>query len=123
MNKTENNNVLKPTLHEEFLKLRFPDGKFPTHLNHNNDTPVHDTMKTNSNNLGGGKMSDFIKRDEFENFKTHLDSKFDRLIDKVDENRRELKDDIKHQTTVTISVISAVITVIGVLVPVILHFI
>lgn len=119
MNKTENNNALKPTLHEEFLKLRFPDGKFPTHLNHNNDTPVHDTMKTNSNNLGGGKMSDFIKRDEFENFKTHLDSKFDRLIDKVDEN----KDDIKHQTTVTISVISAVITVIGVLVPVILHFI
>lgn len=49
MNKTENNNALKPTLHEEFLKLRFPDGKFPTHLNHNNDTPVHDTMKTNSN--------------------------------------------------------------------------
>lgn len=42
-----------------------------------------------------------------------MDSKFDRLIDKVDENRRELKDDMKHQTTITISVIGAITTVIG----------
>ena len=84
---------------------------------------AHDTMESRTNGSGGGNMNDFIKRDEFENFKTHLDSRFDRLIDKVDENRRELKEDMKHQTTVTISVISAIITVIGVLVPVILHFI
>lgn len=84
---------------------------------------AHDTMESRTNDSGGGNMNDFIKRDEFENFKTHLDSKFDRLIDKVDENRRELKEDMKHQTTVTISVISAIITVIGVLVPVILRFI
>lgn len=84
---------------------------------------AHGTMESRINDSGGGNMNDFIKRDEFENFKTHLDSKFDRLIDKVDENRRELKEDMKHQTTVTISVISAIITVIGVLVPVILHFI
>ncbi|UXS37838.1 hypothetical protein MUA34_05430 [Staphylococcus delphini] len=83
----------------------------------------YDKIRPKGNNSGGDNMSDFIKRDEFENFKTHLDNKFDRLIDKVDENRRELKEDMKHQTMVTISVISAIITVVGVLVPVILHFI
>lgn len=83
----------------------------------------HDTMESRTNDSGGGNMNDLIKRDEFENFKTHLDSKFDRLIDKVDENRRELKDDMKHQTTVTISVIGAITTVVGVIVPIILHFI
>lgn len=99
--------------------------EYKEHLNEFKKTipDAHDTMKSRTNNSGGDNMSDFIKRDEFENFKTHLDSKFDRLIDKVDENRRELKDDMKHQTTVTISVISAIITVVGVLVPVILHFI
>ncbi|WP_353419271.1 hypothetical protein PYH66_13695 (plasmid) [Staphylococcus delphini] len=88
-----------------------------------NKTVEYDKIKPKGNNSGGNNMNDFIKRDEFENFKTHLDSKFDRLIDKLDENRRELKDDMKHQTMVTISVISAIITVVGVLVPVILHFI
>ncbi|WP_245392958.1 hypothetical protein [Staphylococcus coagulans] len=84
---------------------------------------AHNIMESRRSDSGGGNMSDFIKRDEFENFKTNLDSKFDRLIDKVDENRRELKDDMKHQTTVTISVIGAITTVIGVVVPIILHFI
>ncbi|MDT0722574.1 hypothetical protein [Staphylococcus haemolyticus] len=84
---------------------------------------ARDIMESRTSDSGGGNMNNFIKRDEFENFKTHLDSKFDRLIDKVDENRRELKDDMKHQTTVTISVIGAITTVIGVIVPIILHFI
>lgn len=104
---------LKPFSGDKTLYKLIPD----------NENDKHGNIKPKGNYSGGGKMSDFIKRDEFENFKTHLDSKFDRLIDKVDENRRELKDDMKHQTTVTISVISAVITVIGVLVPIILHFI
>lgn len=99
--------------------------EYKEHLNEFKKTipDARDTMESRTNDSGGGNMNDFIKRDEFENFKTHLDSRFDRLIDKVDENRRELKEDMKHQTTVTISVISAIITVIGVLVPVILHFI
>lgn len=104
---------LKPISGDKTLYQIIPDNK----------KERRDKIKLKDNHSGGGIMNDFIKRDEFENFKTHLDSKFDRLIDKVDENRRELKEDMKHQTTVTISVISAIITVIGVLVPVILHFI
>ncbi|WP_239991132.1 hypothetical protein [Staphylococcus chromogenes] len=104
---------LKPIKGDKTLYQLIPDNK----------KEKRDKMKLKENDSGGGNMNDFIKRDEFENFKTHLDSKFDRLIDKVDENRRELKDDMKHQTTVTISVIGAITTVIGVVVPIILHFI
>ncbi|EGQ0356634.1 hypothetical protein [Staphylococcus pseudintermedius] len=114
---------LSPTSHEEFLKRRFPNRDFPVNFETETEEQEDDIMESRTGDSGGGNMSDFIKKDEFENFKTHLDSKFDRLIDKVDENRRELKGDMKHQTTVTISVISAIVTVIGVLVPVILHFI
>ena len=87
---------------EEFLKLL--ESKLQTHQ-------------------GVDKMKQTVYREELDRFKEHIDSKFDRIIDKVDENRRELKEDMKHQTMVTISVISAIITVVGVLVPVILHFI
>lgn len=104
---------LKPISGDKTLYQLIPDNKIER----------RDKINLKDNNSGGGNMSDFIKRDEFENFKTHLDSKFDRLIDKVDENRRELKDDMKHQTIVTISVIGAITTVIGILVPIILHFI
>lgn len=85
--------------------------------------PKNDIIEANKNVYGGASMNDYIKRDEFENFKNHLDNKFDRLMDKIDENRRELKDDMKHQTTITISVIGAITAIIGILVPVILHFI
>ena len=45
--------------------------------------------------LGGSKlMSEHVKIEEYENSKNHLDTKFDRIIDKSDENRREIKDDI-----------------------------
>ncbi|WP_225307309.1 hypothetical protein [Staphylococcus lugdunensis] len=84
MNKTEKNNALKPTLHEDFLKLRFPDGKFPANLNHNNHTPVHGTMKANNNSLGGVQMDNkYITKDVFEQFEKRIDDKLDSLPDRM----------------------------------------
>lgn len=89
MTKTENNDTLEPTLHEDFLKLRFPDGKFPAHLNHNKDTSVHGTMKANTNSLGGVQMDNkYITKEVFEQFEKRIDDKLDalpdRMADKID---------------------------------------
>ncbi|WP_210124027.1 hypothetical protein [Staphylococcus sp. GDY8P95P] len=85
--------------------------------------------------LGGRKqMSEHVKRDEYENFKNHLDSKFDRIIDKLDENRREIKDDITTSRQEikddinefknrTLTVFGLAVAVIGIAVPVVLHFV
>ncbi|MEX6128589.1 hypothetical protein [Staphylococcus saprophyticus] len=85
--------------------------------------------------LGGSKlMSEHVKREEYENFKNHLDTKFDRIIDKLDENRREIKDDITNSRQEikddinefknrTLTVFSLAVAVIGIVVPVVLHFI
>ncbi|MDK9870510.1 MULTISPECIES: hypothetical protein [Staphylococcus] len=85
--------------------------------------------------LGGRKqMSEYVKREEYENFKNHLDTKFDRIIDKLDENRREIKDDITTSRQEikddinefknrTLTVFGLAVTVIGIAVPVVLHFI
>ncbi|MGO1819821.1 MAG: hypothetical protein ACTH0S_09055 [Senegalia sp. (in: firmicutes)] len=91
--------------------------------------------KERSLDLGGRKqMSEHVKRDEYENFKNHLDSKFDRIIDKLDENRREIKDDITTSRQEikddinefknrTLTVFGLAVAVIGIAVPVVLHFI
>lgn len=84
MNKTENNNALKPISHEKFLKLRFPDGKFPTRFNHNNDISEHDKINTNSDNLGGVQMDNkYITKEVFEQFEKRIDDKLDSLPDRM----------------------------------------
>ena len=85
--------------------------------------------------LGGSKlMSEHVKREEYENFKNHLDSKFDRIIDKLDENRREtkddilasrqeIKDDLNEFQNRTLTVFGLAVSVVGIVVPIVLHFI
>jgi|SRR5699024_854937 len=85
--------------------------------------------------LGGSKiMSEQVKREEYENFKNHLDTKFDRIIDKLDENRREtkndilasrqeIKDDLNEFQNRTLTVFGLAVSVVGIIVPIILHFI
>lgn len=85
--------------------------------------------------LGGSKlMSEHVKREEYENFKNHLDSKFDRIIDKLDENRREtkddilasrqeIKDDLNEFKNRTLTVFGLAVSVVGIIVPIVLHFI
>ncbi|MDW4166947.1 hypothetical protein QI124_11150 [Staphylococcus saprophyticus] len=85
--------------------------------------------------LGGSKiMSEHVKREEYENFKNHLDTKFDRIIDKLDENRREtkndilasrqeIKDDLNEFQNRTLTVFGLAVSVVGIIVPIILHFI
>lgn len=85
--------------------------------------------------LGGSKlMSEHVKREEYENFKNHLDSKFDRIIDKLDENRREtkddilasrqeIKDDLNEFQNRTLTVFGLAVSVVGIIVPIVLHFI
>ena len=74
--------------------------------------------------LGGSKlMSEHVKREEYENSKNHLDTKFDRIIDKSDENRREIKDDINGFKNRTLTVFGLAVSVVGIIVPIILHFI
>ena len=85
--------------------------------------------------LGGSKlMSEHVKREEYENSKNHLDTKFDRIIDKSDENRREIKDDIitsrqemkddiNEFKNRTLTVFGLAVSVVGIIVPIVLHFI
>ncbi|MEB7436565.1 hypothetical protein NGF50_04050 [Mammaliicoccus sciuri] len=81
-----------------------------------------------------GTMSDYIKREEYENYKNHLDTKFDRLFDKLDDNRKEIKKDIENtkneiKTEIneyknrTLTIYGIAVALIGVIVPIVLHFI
>ncbi|WP_314347733.1 hypothetical protein [Mammaliicoccus vitulinus] len=83
--------------------------------------PLNGKIKDNDNYSGGISMSKHINRDEFEQFKNHIDNKFDRVFDKIDDNRKEIKGDMKHQSTITIAVISLVVTLVGVIMPIILN--
>ncbi|OOV78855.1 hypothetical protein [Mammaliicoccus fleurettii] len=78
-------------------------------------------IDNNTNVYGGDSMSEHIKREEYEQFRNHLDNKLDRVFDKMDENRKEIKEDIRHQNTITIAIISLVITIVGIIVPLLLH--
>ncbi|MDC5693447.1 hypothetical protein N7L96_02430 [Mammaliicoccus sciuri] len=99
--------------YETSLKQRNLKGKLiPPHVKINDD---------NTKINGGYVMSENIKREEFEQFKYHIDSKFDRVIDKIDENRKEIKEDIKHQSTTTIAVISLVVALVGIIIPIIIN--
>ncbi|WP_233435587.1 hypothetical protein [Staphylococcus cohnii] len=83
MSKAENNNPLKPISHEDFLNLRFPNGKFPTDFNHDN-TPIHDIINTNNGNLGGVQVDNkYITKDVFEQFEKRIDDKLDSLPDRM----------------------------------------
>lgn len=75
------------------------------------------------NSEGDKTVAKEVKNKEFNKFKNHVDQKFDRVFDKIDENRKELKDDFRQQSNKTISFLSLIVTLIGVIVPVILHFI
>lgn len=88
----------------------------------------------NFNEKEVGTMSEYIKREEYENYKNHLDSKFDRLFDKLDNNRKEIKEDIENtkneiKTEIneyknrTLTIYGIAVALIGVIVPIVLHFI
>lgn len=102
------------------------------------DIPAnYDKMESyNGTGSEGGRklMSDHINREEYEDFKNHLDTKFDRIIDKLDENRREIKDDIitsrqemkddiNEFKNRTLTVFGLAVAVVGIIVPIVLHFI
>lgn len=122
----------------------FPESE-GTSISGNSSFNIHDIMVlkkaikdvlNEGNNIEKevGTMSEYIKRDEYENYKNHLDTKFDRLFDKLDANRKEIKEDIENTKTEikteineyknrTLAGYGIVATLLGIIVPVVLHFI
>lgn len=59
--------------------------------------PYHDERELNSKTSyeGGNSMYDNVKRNEYENFKNHIDTKFDKILSEMNTNQKEIRNEIR----------------------------